>query len=177
MCLCGIQIRIRARKNEGSTSMRHDIVSASLRNNRRRIVTLFVALASVVAFAGPACSSNDVAAGRAAEQACHQNSDCASGLLCALGACRAMCSASSDCQTGGSCIDNGDVAVCQYADEKNKPCNKQSDCPSPLACASDYRCRNLCMSDGDCNVLGIKGPPLCQRRERSAVLRRSPGGQ
>ncbi len=27
----------------------------------------------------------------------------------------------------------------------------------PLACASDYRCRNLCFSEADCNVLGITG--------------------
>ncbi len=42
-----------------------------------------------------------------------------------------------------------------YADENNTPCNKESECPSPLACAADYRCRNLCSTNDDCNVLGI----------------------
>jgi hypothetical protein len=36
-------------------------------------------------------------------------------------------------------------------------CDKPSDCPAPLACASDYRCRSLCATDADCNVLGITG--------------------
>jgi hypothetical protein len=58
---------------------------------------------------------------------------------------------------GSSCIDDGRYPVCQPPTEKNKPCTRLSDCPTPLACASDYRCRNLCESDADCNVLGIKG--------------------
>jgi hypothetical protein len=32
-----------------------------------------------------------------------------------------------------------------------------SDCAPPLACASDYRCRNLCATNADCNVYGAKG--------------------
>ncbi len=73
-----------------------------------------------------------------------------------------MCAGDADCGSGGRCIDNGDVAVCQYADENNTPCTKESDCPEPLACASDYRCRNLCKIADDCNVLGITGR-VCAR--------------
>ncbi len=68
-----------------------------------------------------------------------------------------MCKTAADCGTGGSCIDNGENAVCEYPVDKNTPCEKETDCPAPLACASDYRCRNLCMTADDCNVLGIKG--------------------
>jgi hypothetical protein len=123
----------------------------------RPLASLLVALAAFATFAAPACSSKSVASGLAAEDACYLNSDCASGLICALGACRAMCASAADCGTGGSCVDNADVAVCQSAAEVNTVCNKQSDCPAPLACASDYRCRNLCNGDTDCNVLGITG--------------------
>ena len=138
--------------------MNRDIAPTPSLHGQRYLVSLVLALAALVTLAAPACSgSSNVAAGLAAEEACHQNSDCARGLFCALGACRAQCKSPADCGTGGICIDNGDVAVCQYADENNTPCNKESDCPSPLACASDYRCRNLCSTNDDCNVLGISG--------------------
>jgi|HubBroStandDraft_1064217.scaffolds.fasta_scaffold02736_5 Regulator of Chromosome Condensation (RCC1) repeat protein len=114
-----------------------------------------VGLVAAVALGAAACNSSSSAPGAAAAQECHVNSDCQSGLICALGECRAQCTTSADCQTGGTCIDNGDVAVCQYASVT--PCTKESDCPAPLACASDYRCRNLCMTAADCNVLGIMG--------------------
>ncbi len=138
--------------------MPNQTTTTSSRPPRRHLASLLFALASAVALCAPACStSSNVAAGLAAEEACRQNSDCARGLLCALGACRAQCATAADCGAGGTCIDNGDVAVCQYAAEANAPCNQQSDCPSPLACASDYRCRNLCFSSTDCNVLGVSG--------------------
>src|SRR5580658_9855370 len=119
-----------------------------------------VGLVAAVALGAAACNSSSSAPGAAAAQECHVNSDCQSGLICALGECRAQCTTSADCQTGGTCIDNGDVAVCQYASVT--PCTKESDCPAPLACASDYRCRNLCASAADCNVLGITGR-LCAK--------------
>src|SRR5580658_616928 len=120
-------------------------------------LSAFCGLVIAVGLGIPACNSSSTAAGLAAAQACHVNSDCQSGLLCALGACRAQCTTSADCQTGGTCIDNGDVAVCQYASENNTSCTKESDCSPPLACAADYRCRNLCTAAADCNVLGITG--------------------
>jgi len=102
-----------------------------------------------------ACSTTGQGLGVLA--ACHQNSDCATGLVCALGACRAMCSTAADCGDGGACVDDGTAAVCEYPSELNTPCNTQSDCPAPLACASDYRCQNLCTAASDCNVFGITG--------------------
>jgi hypothetical protein len=57
---------------------------------------------------------------------------------------------------GGQCIFDATMhAVCQYPEAQL--CEKQSDCAPPLACASDYRCRNICSVDADCNVLGING--------------------
>jgi hypothetical protein len=138
--------------------MSDDTVRGPNRRRRLHVSVLLLTLVAVVALAAPACSgSGNVAAGLVVEEACHLNSDCASGLICGLGACRAMCRTAADCGTGGSCVDNGDVAVCRYADENNTPCGKPSDCPAPLACASDYRCRNLCNTAADCNVLGITG--------------------
>jgi alpha-tubulin suppressor-like RCC1 family protein len=136
----------------------HYVVPTSSRHRQRYLFSLILALVGLFTVAAPACSSSsNVAAGLAAEEACHQNSDCARALFCALGACRAQCAGDADCGSGGRCIDNGDVAVCQYADENDTPCTKESDCPEPLACASDYRCRNLCATAADCNVLGISG--------------------
>jgi hypothetical protein len=135
-----------------------DIVPSSPRHARRHRLSPVILLILLAVLAALACStSKDVSSGLRAEEACYLNSDCASGLICALGACRAMCASAADCGTGGSCVDNSDVAVCQSAAEVNTVCNKQSDCPAPLACASDYRCRNLCNGDADCNVLGITG--------------------
>ena len=138
--------------------MQHNIVPNSRRPYGRHWASVLAVLAALIALGAPACNrATDVAAGLAAEDACHQNSDCASGLLCALGACRTMCASAADCGSGGACVDNGYVAVCQSLAEKNEACDKQSDCPAPLACASDYRCRNLCNTTSDCNVLGITG--------------------
>lgn len=128
------------------------------RRHGRRLASLVLTLAAIMALGAPACSSSkDVASGLAEAETCSLNSDCASGLICALSKCRVMCVTAADCGDGGSCIDNGDIAVCQKAAEKNTPCDKESDCPTPLACASDYRCRNLCSDSASCNVLGIKG--------------------
>jgi hypothetical protein len=111
-----------------------------------------VALAS--ALMAPACTTST----SASTVGCSLNSDCASGLICALGKCRTQCVDAADCPVAeSSCIDDGRYPVCQPPAERNKPCTHLADCPTPLACASDYRCRNLCESDADCNVLGIKG--------------------
>jgi hypothetical protein len=134
-----------------------------LRSVRPREIALAVLMVgAMLGIATPACTSDDLASGLAASQACSLNSDCAAGLKCALGRCRSECVASADCGNGGSCISDGTSGVCQLAAEKNTPCDKQSDCSAPLACASDYRCRNLCKTVADCNVLGISGR-LCAK--------------
>jgi hypothetical protein len=99
-------------------------------------------------------SSNSTA--RALSESCSLNSDCAKGLVCALGRCRVRCRSSADC-SGGTCITDGTGGVCQPLAEKNSPCQRPRDCAQPLACAADYRCRNLCQTSADCNVLGVSG--------------------
>jgi hypothetical protein len=89
--------------------------------------------------------------------ACLVNSDCSFLLVCALGKCRVECVSDADCGIGGSCVTNGSVAVCQTPTENNTPCDTEAECPAPLACASDHRCRNLCTVTADCNVLGVMG--------------------
>ena len=132
-------------------------LSSSKRRASRRVAVL-AGLLGLVALASPACNSSSNAGARATtEGACKQSSDCTTPYICALGACRAECKTAADCQAGGSCVTDGTSAVCQSAADKNTACNTQSDCTAPLACASDYRCRNLCASDGDCNVLDVTG--------------------
>jgi hypothetical protein len=112
-------------------------------------------LAALAVLLAPACNASNAPA--ALTEPCTLNSDCSTDLICALGRCRQQCVTAVDCGPGGSCVADGRAAACQSAAEKNTPCTRPSDCPEPLACASDYRCRNLCFSDADCNVLGIAG--------------------
>jgi alpha-tubulin suppressor-like RCC1 family protein len=118
---------------------------------------VLLVVAQFLALAVPACNGSSQSAANL-YASCAQNSDCNTPLVCALGACRPQCKSAADCGNGGSCVTDGmGQAVCQPPAEKNTACEKQSDCHPPLACASDYRCRNLCQSDADCDVLGIKG--------------------
>ena len=128
---------------------------AVLHRLRYSSCVVLAALAWTAIIASPGCSSSSSTP--ATEPTCALNSECATGLVCALGKCRPACATAADCANGGTCVDDGTHAVCQPAAEENTPCNSPSDCPSPLACASDYRCRNLCTSAADCNVLGITG--------------------
>ncbi len=121
-----------------------------------------VALLGVVAWAPMTVAVSDCSSTSASPAAtCHLNSDCISPLICALGACRKECMTAADCiglGAGSSCIsDSKGNAICEPAAELNTPCDNESMCTPPLACASDYRCRNTCNADGDCNVDGITG--------------------
>jgi hypothetical protein len=137
----------------------YDIVrtgSCFPRDTRQRAALFLSLFAIFTVLDAPGCSSDDAAARRKLFDSCSLNSDCVSGLICALGKCRNQCVSSVDC-AGGTCVTDGKNAVCLSAAEENKPCARVSDCPSPLACAADYRCRNLCASDADCDVLGVIG--------------------
>jgi uncharacterized membrane protein YgcG len=135
---------------------------AARASHGRHVLSFFIAIGAVVVLAGAACSSSSGAGAAAATQlqACSLNSDCAMGLICALGKCSVACRMDSDCMTGENCAvgpgpgDSGNIAACV---SNIMACNTQADCPTPLACASDYRCRNLCTTASDCNVLGIMG--------------------
>ncbi len=127
-------------------------ITAGAKQAKARRAAAWLSWVGAMAVVAAACSSTSTAP----KIGCSLNSDCAKNLVCALGQCRSVCVTGADCPVmGSSCIDDGRSAVCQAPAEKNKPCTQESDCPVPLACASDYRCRNLCESDADCNVLGI----------------------
>jgi len=110
--------------------------------------------AAVFALSVPGCSSKDSPTLRTS---CAQNSDCSKPYICAIGKCRSRCVTAEDCDGGSCIIDEKRQPVCQPATEKNSPCNYQGDCSPPLACATDYRCRNLCGKDSDCNYQGVTG--------------------
>jgi hypothetical protein len=122
------------------------------------VVQLIRAVVAGAIVLAAACSgSTSTSSTRHLAEGCTLNSDCEKGLVCALGRCRQQCVSSADCKGGGSCVTDASGGVCQTPDEKNTPCEQQRDCSLPLACAADYRCRNLCQSDVDCNVLGVSG--------------------
>ena|SRR5580658_2856635 len=83
-----------------------------------------------------------LACGTASKETCGGSGEsCCNGTACNNGL---TCS-------GGTCSDAGQGS----GTPGGTPCNTQSDCPAPLACASDYSCTNLCSTNADCNVLGV----------------------
>lgn len=123
-------------------------------SHRRAVAWLGVVFSGALVLAALSCTTSTPAT----PTGCSINSDCAMNLICALGKCRPHCVDASDCPvSGSSCIDDGRNAVCETPTEKDTSCTSEFECPVPLACASDYRCRDLCRSDADCNVLGIMG--------------------
>jgi hypothetical protein len=145
--------------------------SSATRASVGRLAAWLTEVALASALAAAACSTSTTAA----DTSCSLNSDCATGLICALGKCRDQCVNAADCPvTGSSCIDDGRSPVCEPPTEKNTPCENESDCPVPLACASDYRCRNLCLRAADCNVLGITGR-LCAKDTNGVDYCADPG--
>jgi hypothetical protein len=131
--------------------------------NWQRIAFLLLAMSVVLSIAAPGCNSSP----SPAEPTCSLNSDCHPPItICAIGRCRPQCVTDADCQ-GGTCVFGTDNAgskgfFCQAAADAMKACSTASDCTPPLACASDYRCRNLCTDDADCNVAGATNKVCAQ---------------
>src|SRR5580658_6543379 len=95
-------------------------VAMKSRRSRGHAASLGLALAVFLTLVAPACGKSSAGGGLGVQASCHQNSDCG---------------------TGGLCVNDGTNPVCEYPSDS---CNTQSDCTPPLACASDYRCRDLC---------------------------------
>ncbi len=141
--------------------MKSIIGSLSSRRHQgwQRAAFIVVALSALVALGLPACGNSTPAPTNGAKT-CSLNSDCAAPLICAIGVCRQQCAQDSDCPgSGETCVfgvdkNNNKGFYCQAAAVANAACSTPKDCTAPMACASDYRCRNLCMTDADCNVLG-----------------------
>jgi len=85
---------------------------------------------------------------------CVLNSDCSSPLVCTWGKCHVSCHTSADCPAEQSCIISSGsgalLTVCQLPVETY--CAYNSDCPIPLTCAADLRCRNQCQTSADCSL-------------------------
>jgi hypothetical protein len=90
-------------------------------------------------------SSNSTPAGAT----CALNSECAKGLTCSFGRCQSACKEERDCPTGQQCVKNatGTTSCLLPAVEA---CHYNSDCPNPLVCGTDLKCRNQCHADRDC---------------------------
>ena len=108
-------------------------------------------LASLVALlaAASACTAPLSAGGQ-----CSFNTDCAAGLVCAANYCRTPCGPGNTCPSGMRCEGVVGTAVNVCAPVTDEPrCVYASDCPAPLVCNRDGRCRPQCRTDYDCRVL------------------------
>src|SRR6185436_12494833 len=93
-----------------------------------------------------ACSSDEPAVPRAS--GCALKSDCTPPLDCIFQRCHGVCNATTDCLKGERCIKLPTGNICQLPDEMS--CTYTSDCPVPLKCAVDSRCRVACQTPADC---------------------------
>jgi len=83
------------------------------------------------------------------ETMCLHPSDCVAPLVCSFGRCTNACEMDRDCPTGARCRDDGAGALA-CLDVATQECRLGSDCPRPLVCAVDYRCREQCVMPRDC---------------------------
>ena len=87
--------------------------------------------------------------GSSSSNSCQFNSDCKGFQVCTMGTCGDGCHTSEDCPAGQSCVTAADqTKICQLPSETN--CAFNTDCPAPLICAVDQRCRNQCQVSVDC---------------------------
>jgi hypothetical protein len=131
----------------------------------QRAAFMLLAFSVLLALGVPACgTSTPLSSG---SQTCQLNSDCTSPLICAIGRCRDQCKVDGDCVAGDTCVfgvdkSNNKGFYCQAPAATNAACSKPADCTAPMACASDYRCRNLCTTNADCNILGVTNKVCAQ---------------
>jgi hypothetical protein len=99
---------------------------------------------------------------------CTFNADCASGLICAANYCRTACGPNGTCPAGMRCepVAGTALTVCAATTEEPR-CAYASDCPAPLVCNRDGRCRPECREDYDCQVIN----PFTTCAEGSCALR------
>src|SRR5215471_6842053 len=80
---------------------------------------------------------------------CVVNSDCNDPLQCSFGLCHKACKESRDCPSMQHCLNLPSGPVCQL-DKDTVECVYSSECPPPLKCAVDSRCRVPCVAKDDC---------------------------
>jgi hypothetical protein len=82
-----------------------------------------------------------------AEQ-CESVDECGVAQVCVLSACRESCRTDSDCARGHLCSGETEPFGCSLDDEVS--CASNAECPPPLGCAADSKCRSTCVEDHDC---------------------------
>jgi hypothetical protein len=86
-------------------------------------------------------------AGALGEQ-CATASECGSELNCTLGVCRTDCRTDADCPRGSLCSGTTRPFGCSLPAELE--CASSTDCPAPLVCGRDSKCRVGCVVSDDC---------------------------
>lgn len=82
------------------------------------------------------------------ELRCALDSDCPTGNVCRLGTCTVECVEDRDCPPGAFCnTDDGDP-FCERPEPTG--CLYDSECPAPLVCGPDRRCRFECFQSSEC---------------------------
>ncbi len=79
---------------------------------------------------------------------CAAASECDSALACALDACRTTCRTDADCPRGSLCSGTAPPYGCSLPEEL--ACASETDCPAPLTCGPDSKCRVACDVSDDC---------------------------
>ncbi len=102
------------------------------------------------------------------ESECTLNSDCPPPLVCRRGECTNMCERDEHCPAGTRCMadESGEFGC---IDPSETACHRNSECPEPLICAVDGRCREQCIEDRDCRdgrvCVEVSGAPnVCDWR-------------
>ncbi len=98
------------------------------------------------------------------ETTCTLASECEDVLVCRFGRCTNACERDVDCPPGARCeADGSGMLGCR--DASDTECALNSDCPAPLICAPDDRCREQCRGDRDCRdgtvCLSSMSPTVC----------------
>jgi hypothetical protein len=115
---------------------------------RMRLALVRAGILGSVVLALSRCSSDGPArSGLSAD--CVVNSDCNNPLQCSFGLCHKACKETRDCPANQHCLKLPEGPVCQLQADTVQ-CVYSSQCPSPLKCAVDSKCRVPCEASGDC---------------------------
>jgi hypothetical protein len=110
----------------------------------RRLALLFVGAAFALGLGTCSSDGKKLTLG----SGCVINTDCLDPLSCSFGKCHVACREARDCAAGATCLKSTTGNVCALNEEQK--CVYDSNCPAPLVCGRDLKCRNECEADRDC---------------------------
>lgn len=84
------------------------------------------------------------------ESECTLTSQCGPRLECRFGTCTTACVDDRDCPPGASCQFDDETSANACVEPIAELCIYDSDCPEPLICGDDQRCRLECRNERDC---------------------------